>query len=96
MIIVIGFTDPYSSSVSNKMELYNEAFVLVSTYHFYEFTDFMVNVSVRESIGKSLVVLTCLNVLVNLGVAFITSLIEGIRKLKLFYLGWKQTSEIKR
>jgi hypothetical protein len=78
------------------MELFNEAFVLVSTYHFYEFTDFMLNVSVREVIGKSLVVITCLNVLVNLGFAFITSLIEGSRKLKLHYLGWKQARAIKK
>lgn len=95
-MLVIGFTDPYSSSASNKMELLNEAFVLVSTYHFYEFTDFMVNVSVREVIGQSLVVITCLNVLVNLGVAFITSLIEGIRKLKLSYLALRQAREIKK
>lgn len=70
-MLVIGFTEPYSSSVANNMEFFNEACVLISTYHFYEFTDFMVDVNVREMVGQSLVFLTCINVLISLGVSAI-------------------------
>lgn len=35
MIISHGFTEPKISTLTNKMDLCNEAFVLITTYHLY-------------------------------------------------------------
>lgn len=43
-MLIVGLVEPYSELISNKMEFFNEAFILISTYHFYEFTDFMPDV----------------------------------------------------
>ncbi len=67
------------------MELVNEAFVLVTNYHLFLLTDFLLDLDMRENVGKSLVVTTCLNVAIDLGVVTIISLAIAIRKLKLKY-----------
>lgn len=67
------------------MELVNEAFVLVTNYHLFLFTDFLLDLDMRDNVGKSLVVTTCLNVIIDLGVVTIISLAIAIRKLKLKY-----------
>lgn len=72
------------------MELMNEAFILITTYHLYQFTDFMPNLEVRSYIGTSLIVCTLVNILLNLGMVVATTLSLAARKLKLIYLEWKQ------
>lgn len=67
----------------------NEVFVLATSYHLYQFTDFMPNVVIREKVGLSLVVLNCLNVLLNLSVVSCTTLAITARKFKLSYLSWR-------
>lgn len=92
MIILVGELEPFRSDSANKMEFFNEVFVLVSTYHFYEFTDYMPDVDAREMVGKSLVYLTIINVLVNLGVASMPTLFGFSWSLK---LRWKRMKVIK-
>ena len=50
------------------MNLVNESFVLLFTYHLYPLTEFMTDLETRGYVGTSLVVLTGINVLINLGV----------------------------
>ena len=47
MILVLGYTEPMRSHNQNRLEMLNEVFVLVYTYHLYLFTDFMPNLEVR-------------------------------------------------
>ncbi len=66
MIVTAGYTSAWISPYRNKLDLINEYLVLVVSYHLYLFTDYMPNVVVRELVGKSLVVCTCLSVVANL------------------------------
>lgn len=67
----------------------NEVFVLLTTYHLYQFTDFMTDLNMRSNVGTSLIVCTILNVVLNLGIVVLTTLALTARKLKLWYLEWK-------
>ena len=78
------------------MELINEAFVLVTNYHLFTFTDFLSDIEVRQQMGTSLIVTTVFNLLINLGVISGVTLALSARKLKLRYLKWKQDQEIKK
>jgi hypothetical protein len=71
------------------MELMNEAFVLITTYHLYQFTDFMKDLKMRNYVGTSLIISTILNVLLNMAVVVLTTLALTARKLKLTYLEWR-------
>lgn len=46
----------------------NEFFILLATYHFYCFTDFMTDVKMRLAVGWSLVGLVLFDVLLCLGI----------------------------
>ena len=72
------------------MELVNQAFVLVVTYHFYAFTEFMTDPINRYYTGLSLVVVICLTVLVNLGILSVQILSIASRKMKLKYMAFAQ------
>lgn len=90
MLIIAGLTEPFIGQTANRMELVNEAFVLVTNYHLFMFTNFLSDLDMREKVGTSLIITTCLNVIVDLGVVTIISLITSVRKLKLKYLEWRQ------
>jgi len=77
------------------MELINEAFVLLMTYHLYQFTEFMTDLPNRSLVGKSMTVLIISNVLINIGVVVVQNMFLTARKLKLKYMEWKQKKGIK-
>jgi len=71
MMMTSGFTEPMTEKVSNNMDLINEAFVLLTTYHLYQFTEFMTDLDNRSLVGKSLMILIIINVVLNIGVVVI-------------------------
>ena len=78
------------------MDLVNEAFVLLTTYHLYQFTEFMTHLDNRSLVGKSLMFLIIINVVLNIGVVVIYTSVLGIRKLKLKFMKHKQAKRIKK
>jgi hypothetical protein len=66
-----GLIAPMSSTVANRMDLMNEAFVLFTTYHLYQFTEFMPDLYGRSLVGNSLVGVTVANVAINIVVVVI-------------------------
>ena len=78
------------------MELVNEAFILIFTYHLYQFTDFMPFLENRKLVSESLVYLTILNILLNIYVAFQENFWNNIHKLKLFYKRWQEIRKYKK
>jgi len=90
MIILIGYVTPFINKKMNTMELVNEAFVLLITYHLYTFTDFMPDVKTRELVGKSLIVVTISSIVVNFGLVTLTNLSLLARKLKIRKLKWQR------
>lgn len=68
------------------MELCNEAFVLIFTYHQYLFTEYMIDTEVRTFLGESLIYATIICVLANLSVGVIQFLDQAGRFLKIQFL----------
>ena len=81
--------EPAIDPNKNKLDLLNEAFVLIFTYHLYPLTEFMTDSEIRSYVGTSLVVVTFLNIALNLGLLMIKSILAGIRKIKLKFLAFK-------
>jgi len=84
--IASGYTEPFVSRVSNRMDLLNEAFVLLTMYQLFCFTEFVIDVEAKSLVGLILIFLTCLHVAVNLGVMAGCNLALAARKIKLKYL----------
>ena len=87
--MITGYTQPMKNATDNRMELTNEAFVLVYTYNLYLFTDFMPNIEVRALVGQGLVIIAMLNVSLNLGTVILRTLSIAIRRGKIVFLRWK-------
>jgi hypothetical protein len=96
MMMTSGLTEPMNERVTNTMDLVNEAFVLLTTYHLYQFTEFMTDLDNRSLTGQSLVLLIIINVLLNIGLVVVQTSVLAIRKLKLKLMKWKQQRRIKR
>jgi hypothetical protein len=90
MVILIGYFPPFKDKILNRMELINEAFVFLTNYHLFTFTDFVSDVNTREVSGNSLMVTVILNLALNIGVITYATFSISARKLKLKYLAWKQ------
>ena len=71
MMMTSGLTEPMTDKVSNTMDLVNEAFVLLTTYHLYQFTEFMTHLDKRSIVGRSLMLLIIINVALNIAVVVI-------------------------
>lgn len=79
-----------TDKTANLMSLVNEAFVLLCTYHMYPLTDFITDTVAREKVGMSLVIVAAVNLLLNLGLIFVSNIKVCTRKIKLKFLRVKQ------
>ena len=67
MIAVTGFVEPMTIVSKNRMQLFNEVFVVIISYHLIPLTEFMTDLEIRNNIvGKSLIVVTLFNLAVNI------------------------------
>ena len=66
MMMIVGYTQPMIDVTQNRMELMNEAFTLLNTYHLYLLTDFMTNLENRALVGNMLVFVSILTIGLNL------------------------------
>ena len=74
------------------MEVFNEAFILVFSYHFFCFTDFMPHLENRGLMGKSLVIIAIIDIALNLYVGLQEGASNNLHKIKLLYLRTKMKS----
>ena len=73
----------------------NEMFVLLTTYHLYQFTDFLPDLDTRDLVGLSIVYITFLNLGLNFGFISFQNASLAYRKFKLGYLAWKKQQRAK-
>lgn len=66
MIGVAGYVEPMVTISENRMQLFNEFFVVIFSYHLFPLTDFMTDLETRNLVGKSLIVITLFNLGVNI------------------------------
>ena len=72
MIAVTGVVEPMTQISKNRMQLFNEVFVVIISYHLIPLTEFMTDLEVRNNlVGKSLIAVTLFNLAVNIGLALI-------------------------
>lgn len=90
IIVASGYTEPFTSKVSNRMDLINEAFVLITMYQLFCCTDYVSDPEQKSIVGLILICVTCVHVTINLSVMIGCNLALAARKLKLIYLQRKQ------
>ena len=67
MIAVTGVVEPMTDLSKNRMQLFNEVFVVIISYHLIPLTEFMTDLEIRNNIvGRSLIVVTLFNLAVNI------------------------------
>jgi hypothetical protein len=91
--IYIGTVKPFEEKLSNYMEMFNEITIMAITYHLFLLTDFMPDTKSQYDVGYSLIMITCLNILVNMGIIIILGggkLILNIRKFRKNYPMYKE------
>ena len=72
MIAVTGIVEPMIQISKNRMQLFNEVFVVIISYHLIPLTEFMTDLELRNNlVGKSLIAVTLFNLAVNIGLASI-------------------------
>ena len=72
MIAVTGVVEPMTEISKNRMQLFNEVFVVIISYHLIPLTEFMTDLEIRNNlVGKSLIAVTLFNLAVNILLALI-------------------------
>ncbi len=72
MIAVTGIVEPMTIVSKNRMQLFNEVFVVIISYHLIPLTEFMTDLEIRNNlVGNSLIVVTLFNLAVNILLALI-------------------------
>ena len=66
MLMYHGHTRPFSTGFRSKVEIVNEVFIAVGTFHFMLFTDFTEDVDVQFTVGWSLAGLIIAHITFNL------------------------------
>lgn len=74
------------------MELFNESFTLVFTYHLYTFTDWMLHLENRMLVGKILMYLAIFNIALNVLVTIRQNVFRFTFKIKIYYKRWRKRS----
>jgi hypothetical protein len=82
MFVYFGTVKPYVNGFLNKLEMFNEVCILLATYHLFAFTEFIENPETQFLMGWSLIVVTVLNLVVNMLIIVIKSLSQLVALIK--------------
>jgi len=82
VMIAIGLSEPLETKKLNRIEMFNEAFVMFAIYHLVIFTDFVPDIETKYLMGWSCIAVTSFNMLVNLTIVFIETMVDLHHKLK--------------
>jgi hypothetical protein len=89
MMIYIGSIKPFDQALMNYTELFNEICYIAIIYHLFLFTDFMPDANQQYNAGWSIIMITLLNILVNMSIIQVLAIIKIkslIAKLKQFII----------
>ena len=77
-IIFIGLTRPFKSRTRNTVELLEEVAIIVLSYHCFCFTDWIIDLEVRHSLGYSLIVCIGLHLFLFIAATMVVSVKDCI------------------
>ena len=86
MLIATGLIRPYKVKKLNTIDMVNEATALMVIYHLFCFSDFVLDGPARNTMGTSMVLLTVLSLVFNLGGMAYCSLRDSCRRAQLKYI----------
>lgn len=66
LMTVIGLVEPMTSKSENRMQLFNEFFVLTFAYFLLPLTEFTTDLTTRDYVGKILIAIYLFNLGVNI------------------------------
>ena len=81
-VIIFGYISAYRLPRDRRIEYFNEITIMMCVYHLFVFTDFVDDPVIRYYVGFSLIGVTCLNIVGNVGVLLSVTLKMLIFKLK--------------
>lgn len=84
-LLYLIYTQPFSSSKQNKMELLNEFAVSVSCYFLFLFTDYMLDNDIKYSVGWALCLHLVISIAINFAVVAFEAVSDIIRKVKAWW-----------
>ncbi len=76
MLMYLISVKPFKEPRLNKVEIFNELTVLVCVWHFPLFSDYILDVDIRYMAGWSIVLITCTNLIINIGIVTYLSILE--------------------
>lgn len=82
MLMYIISVKPFKEPRLNKLEIFNELTVLLCAYHIPLFSDFVPDPDIRYIAGWSIILITCSNLMINIGIVTYLSLSDIKKKLK--------------
>ena len=68
MIIYNKLVRPFESPLLNKLEIFNELCIMVAAYHLFIFTQYVDDQEMQYNVGWSMIGVTVLNIVVNMGI----------------------------
>jgi hypothetical protein len=68
MIIYLLGVKPFTEKRNNRLEIFNEISILIVSSHLYLFTPFLENPEVQYAAGWSIIVITTINISVNMAI----------------------------
>ena len=87
IITYLGTVKPFEAPFNNKLEMFNEICIIGVCYHLMLFTDFLPSPPKQYLLGWSLIGITVLNVVTNMGILFFM----GSRDLKIKFIAmWRR------
>jgi len=82
--------------LSNSIEYFNETAILIAVYHYFSFTDFVIDPTTRYTAGYSLIFCTLFIVFVNIFLLLNASVTKVILKLKTFRYWFRKKKYTKK
>ena len=79
MIVFIAEVKPFELPFLNIMEVINECFIIMAAYHLFLYTEFVPDPILQYKLGWSIIVVTVINIILNMGVMIGVS----IRRIRL-------------
>ena len=95
-LIIAGLLTPYKLTKRNKDELFQQSAVFLTFYHYICYSDFVIDLEARSTIGWSIIAITSFNLGVSLVREFISSLKGLCLSLRKAHAKHQMNREIKR
>ena len=79
ILIFVGHQRPLISKLRNKTEIFNEVLIIIIMYHFFVFTDFVLDARVKYTVGYSCCGFLLLNIVGNLTLLTRDSILKALK-----------------